>query len=63
MANKQQSRKKTANQNNTSEYIIEEKMNDNLMRQFEPMFSEDRKVRHRYSGQDGALLKSVSDFS
>jgi len=42
---------------------MEEKMNDNLMKQFQPMFSEDREIKNRHSNQDSALVNSVSDFS
>ena len=38
-------------------------MNDNLMKQFQPMFSEDRELKQRHSNQDGTFLNSVSDFS
>ena len=43
---------------------LEEQMNDNLMRQFQPMFSEDRGVKKRVSANDrDNLINSVSDFS
>jgi len=47
----------------TAEYQLEEKMNDNLMKQFQPMlFSDDR--NNRPSRAEGnPLLNSVSDFS
>ena len=38
-------------------------MNDSLMKQFQPMFSEDRAGSQNRQENSNALLNSVSDFS
>ena len=45
-------------------YILEEKMNDDLMKVFQPMLSTDRDLKkQRLSTQDAMNINSVSDFS